>query len=165
MPNSDTDHLWGVVFIDHPEPAATPRLEAILQILARHTASQLIVSPCPEKFLSFNASVLAPRRPNQGDLGYWLNVWQDTPAPAMLLLNLNQPDERLAARLAAGHGKYKILASTDANGHPRPVPAYYNRASMGAGLRLWRQGVRELAVLLKVLNAAALSAAPQTLCV
>jgi hypothetical protein len=109
----------------------------------------LILAPRLEPYQTLPVNLLAQRWPGQGSLGGWLNVWQDTPAKAILWLEgrENAPSEQLCRRLARAEGSFRLL------GGPGGA-ALYDRSCQGAGLRLWRKGAREHQIILKVLGAA-----------
>jgi hypothetical protein len=121
------------------------RASAYLQRLSLFTGQQLLLVPDLAPYISLSVNLLVPRQPQDGSLGSWLNVWQDTPAPAMLWLNGSEPlpAEQVCRALTQATGKFKFLSG--------PLgAAFYDRACQGTGLRLWRHGERDYQVLGKV---------------
>ncbi len=148
--------LWGVVYLDvMPAIDDLSQLRSLLRLLASHTSQQLLLANVQHGLTSLMAlpvHVLTPRYPGQGTLSAWLSLWEDTPAGGALMLSAtysSQPKQDVLAQLAAAHGQTRLLAA-----NPRhPFPAYYSRACLGTGLRMWRQEVRDLQPLLKALKA------------
>jgi hypothetical protein len=150
------NNLWGVTLAGPSALSswAMVNIRLCCQCLASVTGQQLILTANPQLFMDWPFNISTPRSPQSGSLEQWLNIWQDTPAPGIIWLNGMEtaPAMTIIEQLAQAHGSQKILSA-----HPRrPSPAYYSRASMGAGLRLLRQGHQDLEVLLKVLRAPSL---------
>ncbi|MDR1396867.1 MAG: hypothetical protein LBJ14_03970 [Desulfarculales bacterium] len=136
--------LWGVLYLEKKEPAME-RVYSYLQRLSLVTEQQLLLVPDLTPYLALPVNLLVPRQPQAGSLGIWLDVWQDTPASAMLWLDGGAPlpTEQVCRTLAQARGKLKFLSG--------PLgAAFYDRACQGAGLRLWRNGETDYQVLLKV---------------
>jgi hypothetical protein len=144
--SAEPDSLWGVLYVEEEQ-----EIELILphlRSLSLFTERQLIVAPRLEPYLSLAANLLAQRWPGQGSLGGWLNVWQDTPAKAILWLDGREspPTERVCQTLTQARGQMRLLAGPAG-------AAFYDRCCQGAGLRLWRHGYRDHKIILKVLGA------------
>ena len=144
--------LWGVIYIETtPTGSELPLIASACQRLARLNCQLALLTSNMDPFISWPVNLLAPRGVAADSLAAWLTLWQDTPAMGALFLDASclSIDDTILAGLAAAHGQYKLLCQY----RDQPFPAYYSRACLGAGLRLWRQGVGELGLLLKVLKA------------
>ena len=150
--------LWGVIYL--PAPLAEdcrPRLLMALRNLAEITSQQLLLSPyCDNNLFHMAVNLLVPRYPQTGSLPAWLSIWQDSSAHGIILLDIDSLGAGMdtLALLARCHNKTRAMALA----LDKPFPAYYSRDAMGTGLRLWRQGARDLSMLLKVLKASLLIA-------
>jgi hypothetical protein len=138
--------LWGVLYLNE-RIADMERVRSYLRRLSLFTEQQLLLVPDLAPYLGLPVNLLVPRKPQDGSLGAWLNVWQDTPAPAILWLNESEPlpAEPVCRALAQAGDKYKFLAGP-------PGAAFYDRVCQGTGMRLWRRGERDCQILGKVLG-------------
>lgn len=149
----NSDNLWGAVYIGGPlRPEGCCRVREHCGSLAACTGQQVVIGNDMNGLFDLPVNFLRPRYPSGGVLGACLSLWQDIPAAEGVVL-VGQDDLPLAPHIIAGlakaHGRHKLMAAD----YQSPYPVYYSRASRGAILRLWRQGVRDAAQLFKALKA------------
>ena len=136
--------LWGVLCTGQPGRDLRPWLELLYPL----TSYRLLLTNDIVGYAGWPINLLRPRYPASGNLGAWLSLWQDSSAPAVIWLDIDQPRPTLAQCRALSECLGKVRIATVSS-----MAAFYERSCLGPGLRLWRQGGQDLAILAKMLRA------------